>query len=669
MSNNRFQQLRTQFLVMWKQFPRRSSSRAVSIDNPSENGDVVNGSLAKIRGINSSNLFAESTAAISKLNLPQVHVDPLSAFWAILIATISGTGVTSYLWLVAVPPTPECRGIGGMASDSERLYCAQTAAESQQLPDLIAAVNLVKDWTDSQPLYAESQKLLKNWSEDLYKIATKELNQGDIDRAISTLKLIPASSPSYEKTQELLVKWSDQSQDSEKIDAKFDRAMKLGDWGTAFGILQRIQRMKGAYWNTHKHQEMSVKLVREQDGWDKLHSAKVALSGREENGYTVGAKRPDLANKKDPKVAEEPLPNQPEPIVKAMEIANEIDPKTYAYQQGQTLRTTWSKQLIHLAIAKHKAQSFNESTEIAQKVPEDVSVYAEAQDWVKLNQATVASGKQNLLSFVDAIAQVKKIPKTSTIYPIAHSKQAHWQVLLKQETQLQWAKTIGQIQQPATLALAISTAKQIPATSVAGKTIQTDIGNWNRQIQTVNNRAVLAKAQHLVASGTSLSNLKTAVTLAVKIPKEAAMGEEAAAAVAEWSEKIQTIEDRPILDNALALGARGLRSQAIAVADRIMPGRSLYPAAQYHVRQWYVELQEIADRGTLNRAIGTYRRGNISMAIDVASTISRRSSLYGDAREYMANWRLLLVPKSIIQPTEYNINYRLDRNDRQENNE
>jgi hypothetical protein len=668
MSNNKFQQLRTQFLVMWKQFPPGSSSRAVSIDTEPETGDIVNGSLAKVRGINSSNIFAESTAAISKLNLPQVHVDPLSAFWAILIATIGGTGVTSYLWLVAVPPTPECRGIGAMASDSERLYCAQTAAESRQLPELIAAVNLVKDWTDSQPLYGESQKLLKNWSEELYKIATKELDQGNIDRAISTLKLIPASSPSYEKTQELLAKWTDQSLDSEKIDAKFDRAMKLGDWGTAFGILQQVQRMKGAYWNTHKHHEMSVKLVREQDGWDKLHSAKVALAGEEENGYTVGAKRPDLANKKDPKVAEKPLPTQPEPIVKAMEIANEIDPKTYAYQQGQTLRTTWSKQLIHLAIVKHKAQSFNESTEIAQKVPEDVSFYAEAQDWVKLNQATVASGKQNLLSFVDAISQVKKIPKTSTIYPIALSKQANWQVLLKQETQLQWAKTIGQIQQPATLALAISTAKQIPATSVAGKTLQTDIGNWNRQIQTVNNRAILAKAQHLVASGTSLVNLKTAVTLATKIPKDAAMGEEAAAAVAEWSEKIQTIEDRPILDNALALGARGLRSQAIAVADRIMPGRSLYPAAQYHVRQWYVELQEIADRGTLNRAIGTYRQGNISMAIDVASTISRRSSLYGDAREYMAKWRLLLVPKTIIEPTEY-INYRLDRSDRQENNQ
>lgn len=666
MSNSKFQQLRTQFIVMWKQLPPGSSSRTLSIDTPPENGDIVNGSLAKIRGINTSNIFAESTAAISKLNLPKVSVDPWSAFWAILMTTIGGTGAMSYLLLVAVPPTPECRGMGAMASDSERLYCAQTAAESRKLPELIAAVNLVKDWTDSQPLYAESQKLLKNWSEDLYKIATKELNQGDIDRAISTLKIIPPSSPTYAQTQEVLAKWLDQSQDSEKVDTKFNRAMKLGDWSTAFGILQEIQRMKGAYWNTYKHHEMSVKLVREQDGWDKLYSAKNALLGKEENGYTVGAKRPDLANKKEQKVVEEPLPTQPEPIVKAIEIANGIDPKTYAYQQGQTLRTTWSKQLVHLAIEKHKAQSFNESIEIAQKVPKDVSVYSEAQDWIKLNQATVASGKQNLLSFVDAISQVKKIPKTSSIYPIALSKQANWQVMLKQETQLQWAKAIGQIQQPATLAIAIGTAKQIPPTSIAGKTIQTDIANWNREIQTVNNRTILAKAQHLVASGTSLINLKTAVTLAVKIPKNSPMGEEAAVAVAEWNEKIQTIEDRPILDNALALGARGHRSQAIAVADRIMPGRSLYPAAQYHVRQWYVELQEIADRSTLNRAIGNYRQGNISMAIDLASTISHRSSVYGSAREYIAKWRLLLVPKSIIQPPEY-INYRQDNSDRQEN--
>ncbi len=674
MNDSKFQQLRTQFIVMWKQLQPRSSGRELSIDSPAENGDVGNGSLVKIRDIHSPDLFTESTAPLSKLNLPKVNVDPWSAFWAILIATIGGTGISSYLLLIAVPPTPDCRGIGAIASDSERLYCAQIGADTRELPKLIAAVNLVKGWTDSQPLYGESQRLLKNWSEDLFKIATKQLNGGDMEKAITTLKIIPPSSPNYAKTQELLAKWSAQSQDSGNINAKFEAAMKLGDWNAAFGMLQQVQRMKGTYWNTHKHQQMSVKLVREQDGWDKLQTAKNALEGKENNGYTVGAKRPDLATKKDPKIAEVPLPTRPEPIVKAMEIANQIDPKTYVYHQGQELRNAWSKQLVHLAIEKYKAQSFNEATDIAGKVPKDVSVYPEAQDWVKLNQATVAGGKQNLLSLVDAIAQVKKIPKTSSIYPLAHSKQANWQVLLKQQTQLQWAKTIGQFQQPALLGIAINTAKQIPATSAAGKAIQPEIANWHRQIQMVDNRATLAKAQHLVATGTSLANLKTAVSLVSKIAKDVPMGEEATAAASEWNVRIQTIEDRPILDNALAIAERGNLTQAIAVADRITPGRALYPTAQASVRQWYRELQDIADRQTLNRAIGTYRRGNISEAIQVASTIGRRSSSYGEASGYMSNWRALLVPKvapkPIIQPRGSNNDWFNNRNDNrnEENN-
>jgi hypothetical protein len=669
MNNNKFQQLRTQFIVMWKQLQPKSSARGLSIDTPSENGDIVNGSLVKIREIHGSDLFTDATAPLSKLNLPKVNVDPWSAFWAILIATIGGTGIASYLLLIAVPPTPDCRGIGAIASDNERLYCAQIGADSQELPKLIAAVNLVKDWTDSQPLYSESQRLLKNWSEDLFKIATKQLNGGDMEKAISTLKIIPPSSPNYDKTQALLAKWSAQSQDSGSINLKFERAMKLGDWNAAFGMLQQVQRMKGTYWNIHKHQQMSVKLVREQDGWDKLQIAKNAIEGKENNGYTVGAKRPDLANKKDPKIAEIPLPTQPEPIVKAMEIANQIDSKTYVYQEGQELRNAWSKQLVHLAIEKYKAQSFNEATEIAGKVPKDVSVYPEAQDWVKLNQATVAGGKQTLLSLVDAIAQVKKIPKTSSIYPLAHGKQTNWQIVLRQQTQLQWAKTIGQFQQPALLGIAINTAKQIPATSAAGKAIQPEIANWNRQIQTVDNRATLAKAQHLVAKGTSLANLKTAVSLAGKITKDLPMGEEATAAVSEWTVRIQTIEDRPILDNALALSQQGNLTQAIAVADRIAPGRALYHNAQANVRQWYRDLQDIADRQTLYRAIGTYRRGNISEAIQVASSIGRRSSSYGEAYGYISNWRALLVPKPVIQPKASSSDwYNNNNNDVNNNN-
>ena len=124
------------------------------------------------------------------------------------------------------------------------------------------------------------------------------------------------------------------------------------------------------------------------------------------------------------------------------------------------------------------------------------------------------------------------------------------------------------------------------------------------------------------------------------------MGEEITTVVAEWTEKIQTVEDRPILANAIEIAKRGDLAQAIAVANRIAPGRSLYQNAQAEARYWAMELQEIADRQTLDRAIYIYRQGKISEGIDIASTIGRRSPIYSDARAYVANWRLLLAPRS-----------------------
>ena len=668
MENSNRHKLGTQVLSAWKKFQSRQKSgsrqgnqSAVGSDplrQTSEAGESLAGSgedlspkaVDILTNISRRDLFSEMVAPISKLNLPTVHVEPWSAFWAVLAAMVGGTGITSYLLLIAVPPTPNCQGVLPLSVDSEKLYCAQVGAETKELPKLQSAVNLVQNWTDQHPLYAESQRLLKSWSEDLMRIGRKQLNEGSIEQAIATLKIIPYSSPIYNLSQEMIVKWSAQAQDSGRIDTRFEQAMKSGDWNQAFVVLQSVQQMKGTYWSSYKYDKMSSKLARERDGWDRLQEAKDALETKDGDDYNVRAKRIALAVKaaaKKEKIVEAPLPKEPAPILNAMKLANQIDKTTYVYQEGQTLRTRWSKHLVSLSIDLYKAQNFDEAISIAQKVPQDVSSYVEAQDWVKLNQAHVWASKRHMLALTDAIAQAKKIPKTSTIYTLARAKQSSWQGMLRQQTQLQWARTIASFQQPATLALAIQTAKQVPAQSEVGKTIQSEISTWSQQIETVDNRLLLVKARQIVSNGDSLANLKAAVKLTGKITKDRPMGEEIVASVAEWNEKIQVIEDRPILAQAIEIARQGQLSQAIGIASRINPGRSLYQDAQSQIRYWSLELQEIADRRTLNRAIATYRKGNISMAIGLAGTISWRSPVYGDARSYAADWQLLLAPRSV----------------------
>jgi hypothetical protein len=602
-----------------------------------------------IANIPSRDLFSEMVVPISKLNLPTVNVDPWSAFWAVLTAMIGGTGITSYLLLIAVPPTPNCQGVLPISVDSERLYCAQIGAETKEVPKLRSAVDLVKGWTDRHPLYGESQRLLKSWSEDLMRIGRKQLNEGSIEQAISTIRIIPNNSPIYDRAQETLAKWSAQSLDSSKVDSRFERAMKSGDWNEAFVILQSVQRMKGTYWNSYKHDKMASKLARERDGWDRLQEAKDALEAKPDDDYNARAKRLALAVKaaaKKEKVVEAPLPKEPAPILEAMKLANQIDKTTYVYHEGQVLRSKWSKHLVILSVDLYKSQKYNEAIDIAQKVPQDVSSYVEAQDWVKLNQAHVSANKRHMLALMDAIAQSKQISKNSTIYTLAKTRQSSWQGMLKQQTQLQWAKTIASFQQPATLALAIETAKQVPAQSEVGKSIQSEVSTWRQQIETVDNRLIFAKAKQIVSGGESLANLKAAVRLAGKVTKDRPMGEEITASVSEWNEKIQVIEDRPILAQAIEIAKQGHLDQAITVASRITAGRSLYQDAQAEIRYWSLELQEIADRRTLNQAIVIYRRGNLANAIDLAATIGRRSPIYSESRSYVSEWRSFLYRRS-----------------------
>ncbi len=664
MQNSKRSGLETQVNGIWRKFRSRRTSSQIppqpgaasppALEPEPADGDLNPAEVVAISNIPDRDLFSEAIAPMSKLNLPTITVDPWSAFWAVLAAMVGGTGITSYLLLIAVPPTPSCQGIVPVSTDSERLFCAQVGAETKEVPKLRSAVELVKDWNDRHPLYRESQRLLKSWSEDLMRIGRKQFNGGNIAQAIATLRIVPITSPSYDLTQETIAKWSIQAQNSAAIDGKFTTAIKSGDWGQAFAILQSVQRMRGNYWSAFKHDQMASKLAKERDAWEKLQAAKDALTDKDSDSYAERARRIELAvkaaanhkGKDKDTVVEAPLPNQPAPIVTAMKLANQIDPTTYVYHEGQTLRSKWSKHLVQLSIGAYKTQNFDEAIAIVQKVPQDVSVYQEAQDWAKLNQAHVWAGKRHTLAMLDAIAQVKKIPKTSSIYTLARTQRSQWQGMLKQQTQLQWAKTIASFQQPATLAMAIDTAKQVPAESEAGKTIQNDIDTWSRQIETIDNRVILAKARQIISRGETLFNLKAAVKLAGKIGKDRPLGEEITEAVGGWTEKIQTIEDRPILLNALSTASQGHLSQAIEIANRIAPGRSLYSEAQANVRYWSLELQEIADRRTLNRAIEIYRQGKISSAIDLAVTIGRRSPIYSDARTYATEWRSLLTPRS-----------------------
>jgi soluble cytochrome b562 len=637
--------IRNQINYVWTQFQPAPSSE----QQPVETKAALEGQPP----IDEADKFTDNTAPLSKLNIPKVDIDPWSAFWLVLAAIVGGTGVFSYLLLVSVPPLANCQSITPLSTDGERLYCAQVGAKDANLKGLVAAMDVVRGWDQGHPLYTDAQNFLNIWSRDLTRLARKQLNEGELEQAIATLKKIPANSPTYDKTQELIGKWSEQSDKGSTIATKFEAALKNAQWDSAFVQLQSVRMMRGRYWNTFQHDRMALRMSQERDGWDRLQAAKDALEGKAANGYLVGANQKELNKELEGTSTidvsdEEELPKTPERLLAAIEIANQIDAKTYVYAQGQKLRSVWSKQILQMSVAKHQEKDFSQALAIASKVPKDVPSYSEAQDWVKLNQSEASAGQRHILALMDSIAQVKRIPKGSPIYGLAQAKAANWKGLLKQQTQLQWAKSVATVRQPSSLALAIATAKQVPSNIPEGEEAQSQIAVWQQQVQEIEHRTTIARAQQIMAGGESLANLRAAVGIIDSVSKNGKIGTgETAEMVADWRKKLQTIEDTPLLTNAQTLANQGKLEEAVKMASRVTPGRALYANAQANIRYWSLELMEIADRRVLQRAIAVYRSGNISQAIDIGSAITRRSPMYSEARGYIDNWQNLIAPRII----------------------
>ncbi len=122
-----------------------------------------------------------------------------------------------------------------------------------------------------------------------------------------------------------------------------------------------------------------------------------------------------------------------------------------------------------------------------------------------------------------------------------------------------------------------------------------------------------------------------------RVMKDRSLHGEAQKRKRQWIAQAETLEDQPILSQARSQANSGNLSQAIQTARRIVSGRALHGEAQREIYGWGDQLQAIVDRETLERAAALAAKGNLSQAIDVASSVSS-SAVSGEARSSISQW-------------------------------
>ncbi|GAP97008.1 hypothetical protein [Leptolyngbya sp. NIES-2104] len=536
--------------------------------------------------------------------------------WLGILGVFGGTGAIAFLWLSKVPPAVDCQKITPQSIESEQLFCAQQAAQSGNAEQIISSINLVKDWTTDHPLYGQSRSLLQDWSNALLILARDRVTQRDIKGAVSLANQVPKSSPVYKDAQAAIDRWQAEYRRGEAIYAKITDALKKQQWDRASEQMAQLALVEDPGWQARLGE------VREQ-------------SNNERKAWKLLTDARNFAKS-----------NPPAQFGQAIAITDPIDRKTFVWTlQANQEVLKWRNTIFQLAIAQYDQQNVAAAGRLLDSIPQSVQLTSANQDLVRLVRAREietadrynAPGLERIAPLMMATHLVRQIDPQSPFASRAKTLIPRLEQQTQDLMQLNVASTIANLQQIPMLQIAIAQAAVISPKRPGRVHAQTLLAQWRKELQSMQDRPVLARAQQVAKSG-KIGNLRSAVALASLVKPQRSLRIEAQTNIANWTNQIEIIEDRPIINNARAIASTGQLGRAIEVAGSIRPGRALYGEAQGLIGGWVYQIQLAEDRSVLNQAASLASQGYLSRAIDVAAGIAPGRPLYGEARGAIGQW-------------------------------
>lgn len=533
-----------------------------------------------------------------------------------IFSTIGATGLAAWLLISIVPPAVDCKKISDWSVDSERLFCAQQAAQSGKAEDLLAGINLVRPWTSENPLYGQAQLLLQDWSNALLILARDRMAQGDLKGAIGLANQIPSTSPNYKEVQAAIVQWKEEYRKGEIIYAKIQAVLKKQNWNKAAEHMAELSLVNDPGWQD-RIGEIRQQINAERLSWQALLDARNFAKS-----------------------------NPPELLGKAIALTDPINRNTYVWTlQAKNEVTKWRNTLFTLALAQLDKQDVAGASTLINSIPKSVQLTSANVDFVRLVRAKEVETStdfrqpslERVVPMLIATHLLKQVDPQSPFYNRAKSLAPKLDMQFQDTLKLNWASTLANIQQVPTLRLAVQQARTIPRNRPGRIYAQTLLAQWQKELQWMEDRPILKQARQVAKSG-KLEQLRSAVALANLIKPKRSLYEEAQKDVGDWTYQIQVIEDRPIIEEAKVIAGSGRLGAAIDTASRIRPGRALYWEAQNLISGWVYEIQLAEDRSTLAQANSLAAQGYLTRAIDLASLIGRGRPLYREAQGLIGQW-------------------------------
>jgi len=579
--------------------------------------------------------------------------------WAFLLTLVPGSiALISMAMLLKLPAAPNCPSIfWPLASASVRIHCAQFAASKQTVNDLLQAIDLVKELPEGHPLRGEIDRFLGEWSQDILQLANESFQAGRLNEAVATARRIPKDVPAYKLVDEKVAKWQSTWSKAEDVYQAAEGEIRQQHWHQAFMIASRLLRVNNKYWTGAKYDELNQLIVSTREDGDKLTKAEsLSKDGGVDN------------------------------LLKAIQLAGLIGQNSYIYQQAEEAIPGFGRKMLELAQQKLKQQDADSAIAIAQKIPDNAGLQLESEDFISLAEAQRSALTGTIPGLESAISQAQQIDPTRPSHEKAQQLIARWQLEIEDVAHLEKAQSLSSGGEISDLTAAINEAQSIPVSNPRAKEAGQEISNWVAQIQTIEDRPYLERADQLAVLE-DINSLQAAITEASQIRRGRALYKEARSKIATWTGKIQRIEDQPYLDQARELAQSGDLPAAINTAQQITPGRSLSSEAQAAIDDWRGQIRakenwrkarEVAVAGTpdalaeairladqvpsssllrndVNVALDQWSQqlldiarsqgeSDITRGIEIAKLIPKGTAAYSEARSQIRTWRAILNP-------------------------
>ncbi|MEM8504796.1 MAG: chromosome segregation ATPase [Cyanobacteria bacterium P01_D01_bin.1] len=528
----------------------------------------------------------------------------------VIFAFLGTVGTTAVFSLFRTPGTPNCRTIfWPTASAALRLQCAETYAENGDVKSLLAAISLVDQLPEDHPLRRDViNTRIEDWANLLLDLAERAFEEGDIEGAIDNARKIPSRTAAAEVVEDRIIRWKKIWEEGANI---FDTAMnrlKEKNFQSAFTLSVALLDVDNEYWASEKYSELTKSISTAREDSRKLSKALASARAGTLKGF-----------------------------VSALEQLEEINEESVFYTEARGEREDIANKMLLVGERLLAERQLSAARAMLNAIPRDTGLEEEIADFQIFAAAYQQAWTGSIGGLEEAINQMRRLGRNRPSYGKAQRLVAQWQQEIREIAILTQARERADRGSTTDLTAAIAIANQVSRNSPQWEATEKQIGEWRSRVETVQDRPILERAAQLAAGG-SPDNLRAAIQEARKISTERTLGDEAAERIATWRNRIQRIEDQPLLDQARRSASTGDLVSAIATASRIGNDRALYDTARSDINRW--QAQETG-RQRLSEATRTAARGTAEgflEAIKLAQQVPTQSDSRFRANRQINSW-------------------------------